>query len=252
MDIQQKEFEMGQRDQQMQEDSFYYDRGLKEVEQKERAQQLSEATAIISGLAQLDPSSPNYLKEEAALFGNNPFGAADPNVQKVSERFRAANEMYVNSLAAQSEEREGSREKYAEDMQKLMETGVTEEELPQFFDPESPIGTPRFDQRKVAARLGSTTAKAKEEAKTTKVETPKDKIGLDLQQSYGELNSLVLGGQDSAAASAKVAGLRERFKAATGEEAPEIPLQPKSKAEYDRIPAGMSYIGPDGKRRVKK
>ena len=84
------------------------------------------------------------------------------------------------------------------------------------------------------------------------METPKDKIGLDLQQAYGELNSLVFSGEDLAAAAAKVEGLRERFKTATGEEAPEVPLQPKSKAEYDRVPAGMPYIGPDGKRRIKQ
>ena len=174
----------------------------------------------------------------------------DGDVRSALEVIQQASESSMGSIARKQQQE--LDDKFAQDMQSLMETGVAEKELPQFFDPNSPIGRPQFDKRKVAARLGGAKAQEREEAKTTKVETPKDKIGLDLQQAYGELNSLVFSGEDLAAAAAKVEGLRERFKTATGEEAPEVPLQPKSKAEYDRVPAGMLYIGPDGKRRIKQ
>jgi hypothetical protein len=250
MDTQQKQFELQSRQE---------NRLLNEQEARRNAERLQakidEKNAAVKNIAfgvmadadLDDPSSySRVVKQISGIAG----ALEDEDVRSGLGVIRQAADSSMGSIARKQQQE--MDDKFAQDMQKLMETGVTEDELPQFFDPESPIGTPRFDQRKVAARLGSTTAKAKEEVKTTKVETPIEKIGLDLQQAYGELNSLVFGGQDSAAAAAKVAGLRERFKAATGEEAPEIPLQPKSKAEYDRISAGMSYIGPDGKRRVKK
>lgn len=254
MDIQQKQFEMGLRDQQMQEDDFYYNRGLKEAEQKLQAQQLSEATAIINGLNQLDPKDPDYQKKRSSIFGDNPLGAADPNVQKVATEYSAVNDIYTSAMKEQTTGIQAAQEKYATDMQKLMEAGVTEEELPQYINPKSPVGLPTFDPLKVAAKLGTTKAQKEAEAKTTKEETPKQKIGLDLQQAYGELNALLLGaeGADASSAESKVAGLRARYKAATGEEAPEVPFQPKSREEYDRVPAGKPYIGQDGKTRIKQ
>lgn len=252
MDIQQKQFEMSLRDQQMEEDDFYYNRGLKEAEQKLQAQKLSEATAIISGLNQLDPRDPDYQQKRSKIFGSNPFGAADPNVQKVATEYSAANEIYGNAMKEQATGIKEAQEKYAADMQRLMESGVTEAELPQYINPKSPVGLPMFDPLKVAARVGGTKAQEKAEAKTTKEETPKEKIGLDLQQAYGELNALLLSGGDEVAAETKVAGLRARYKAATGEEAPEVPFQPKSREEYDRVPAGKPYIGQDGKTRIKQ
>ena len=252
MDLDQKQFEMGLRDQQMQEDDFYYNRGLKEAEQKLQAQQLSEATAIISGLNQLDPRDPDYQKKRSKIFGNNPLGAADPNVQKVATEYGAVNEVYSNAMKEQATGIKDAQEKYAADMQKLMEAGVTEAELPQYINPKSPVGLPMFDPLRVAAKLGTTKAQKEAEAKTSKEETPKEKIGLDLQQAYGELNALVLNGEDEGSAASKVAGLRARYKAATGEDAPETPLQPKSREEYDRVPAGRPYIGQDGKTRIKQ
>jgi len=254
MDIQQKQFEMGLRDQQMQEDDYYYNRGLKEAEQKLKAQQLSEATAIISGLNQLDPRDPDYQQKRSKIFGENPLGAGDANVQKVGAEYNAVNEVYNNAMKEQATGIQAAQEKYASDMQKLMEAGVTEEELPQYINPKSPVGLPMFDPLKMATKLGTTKAQEKAEAKATKEETPKEKIGLDLQQAYGELNALLLGaeGADASSAESKVAGLRARYKAATGEEAPEVPFQPKSREEYDRVPAGKPYIGQDGKTRIKQ
>jgi hypothetical protein len=174
----------------------------------------------------------------------------DEDVRSALGVIQKASDSSLGSLA-RTEQKE-SENKYVDDMQKLMETGVTEAQLPQYYDPDSPIGRPQFDPRKVAARVGGTKAQEKAEAKTTKEETPKEKIGLDLQQAYGELNALLLSGQDEVAAGSKVAGLRARYKAATGEEAPEVPFQPKSKKEYDRVPFGKPYIGQDGKTRIKQ
>jgi hypothetical protein len=174
----------------------------------------------------------------------------DEDVRSALGVIQKASDSSLGSLA-RTEQKE-SENKYVDDMQKLMETGVTQEELPQYYDPDSPIGRPQFDPRKVAARVGGTKAQERAEAKTTKEETPKEKIGLDLQQAYGELNALLLSGQDEVAAGSKVAGLRARYKAATGEEAPEVPFQPKSKKEYDRVPFGKPYIGQDGKTRIKQ
>lgn len=247
-----KEMEMRTRDQSLQENEFYYNRGLKEAEQKLKAQQLSEATAIISGLNQLDPRDPEYQKKRSAIFGNNPFGAADPNVQKVATEYSAVNDVYSNAMKEQASGIKEAQDKYAQDMQSLMEAGVPEEDLPQYINPKSPVGLPMFDPLKVAAKLGTTKAEREAETRATKEETPKEKIGLDLQQAYGELNSLLLSGEDEVAAASKVEGLRARYKAATGQDAPEVPFQPKSKEEYDRVPAGRPYIGQDGKTRIKQ
>jgi hypothetical protein len=105
MDIQQKQFEMGQRDQNMQEDDFYYNRGLKEAEQKLQAQQRSEATAIIGGLNKLDPRDPDYRKKRGDLFSAYPLGVTDQGVQKVAGEYEAVSSVYQDSFN-RSRERE--------------------------------------------------------------------------------------------------------------------------------------------------
>ena len=198
----------------------------------------------------LNPNDPSSVGVLAGYIAGDSRLAESPIAKNSYDYFAKASENSAVSINAKTQEE--AQNKYAEDMQKLMETGVTEEELPQYYDPDSPIGMPQFDRRKVAARLGGSKAQEKAEAKTTKEETPKEKIGLDLQQAYGELNALLLSGGDEVAAESKVAGLRARYKAATGEDAPEVPFQPKSREEYDRVPAGKPYIGQDGKTRIKQ
>ena len=198
----------------------------------------------------LNPNDPSSVGVLAGYIAGDSRLAESPIAKNSYDYFAKASENSAVSINAKTQEE--AQNKYAEDMQKLMETGVTEEELPQYYDPDSPIGMPQFDRRKVAARLGGSKAQEKAEAKTTKEETPKEKIGLDIQQAYGELNALLLSGGDEVAAESKVAGLRARYKAATGEDAPEVPFQPKSREEYDRVPAGKPYIGQDGKTRIKQ
>ena len=145
MDIQQKQFEMDKRDQQMQEDGFYYERGLKEAGQKLQAQTRSEATAIIGGLNQLDPRSPDYQKNVAVLFGSNPLGAADPNVQKVASQYSAANDFYVNSLTAQSEQQKKDAEEQAQLQADVVTYGITPEQQKKMLEPNLPAGVVRFN-----------------------------------------------------------------------------------------------------------
>jgi len=148
MDIQQKQFEMGQRDQQMQEDDFYYNRGLKEAEQKLQAQQRSEAAAIIGGLNQLDPRSPDYQKNVATLFGKNPLGAADEGVQKVSTQLGSVNELYIKSLATQSEQQKKDAEEQAQINADIVKYDITPEQQARMLVPNLPAGVVRFDPNK--------------------------------------------------------------------------------------------------------
>jgi hypothetical protein len=253
MDIQRKQFEMQARDQQFQEDEFYYNRGLKEAEQKLQAQQRSEAAAIIGGLNQLDPRSPDYQKNVATLFGQNPLGATDEGVQKVWGQYGAASEIYNNSLVTQSEQQKKDEEVFFKTQQSLLESGVPEEKLSKYYDANAPAGVIRFDQNAVSKQIGTTKFAEKQATAEKKEETPKDKINLDLQQAYGELNELLLSGADDTdSARAKVAGLRERYKSAIGENAPEVFPSPSNREQYDRLPSGTSYIGKDGKIKIKQ
>lgn len=169
MDIQQKQFEMDKRDQQMQEDGFYYERGLKEAEQKLQAQTRSEATAIIGGLNQLDPRSPDYQKNVAVLFGSNPLGAADPNVQKVASQYSAANDFYVNSLATQSEQQKESAEEQAQIAADIETYGISEEERAKMLMPNLPAGAVMYNPN-AAKPVIARAKRSQEEAKEAKTE----------------------------------------------------------------------------------
>jgi len=148
MDIQRKQFEMQARDQQFQEDEFYYNRGLKEAEQKLQAQQRSEAAAIIGGLNQLDPRSPDYQKNVATLFGQNPLGATDEGVQKVWGQYGAASEIYNNSLVTQSEQQKKDEEEQAQIQADIVKYDLTPEQQSKMLVPNLPAGVVRFDPNK--------------------------------------------------------------------------------------------------------
>lgn len=250
MDINQKQFEL-----QANQESRLFNEQQARMNAERLKAKMDEKKAAVKNIAfgimaDADLNDPFSYSRVVKQISGVAGALEDEDIRSGLGVIQKASESSMGSIARKQQQE--MDDKFAQDMQSLMETGVSEDELPQFFDQESPIGMPRFDRRKVAARLGSATAQAKEEAKTNKEETPKDEIALDLQQASGELNSLLLSGQDPVAAEAKVAGLRARYEAATGEDAPEFSPQPKSKAEYDRVPSGMRYIGPDGKRRIKK
>jgi hypothetical protein len=195
MEIQQKQFEMGQRDQQIQEDTFYYERGLKEAEQKLQAQTRFEATAIIGGLNQLDPQSPDYQKNVATLFGRNPLGAADENVQKVVSQYSAANESYINSSIARDEKQAEDAEEQAKLQADMVTYGVTPEQRRDVLEPNLPAGVVRYNVNAAqpviaAAKLSQEQAK---EAKTEEKAEKKDFTGLlrDSQKATATYNALL-------------------------------------------------------------
>ena len=148
MDIQQKQFESGQRDQQMQEDEFYYNRGIKEAEQKSSAEQLSQATSIISSLNQLDPRSEDYQLQEAKIFSNNPLGAKDEGALKVADRYRAVNNIYLESLATQSEKQKADSEEQAQINADIVKYDITPEQQARMLVPNLPTGVVRYDPNK--------------------------------------------------------------------------------------------------------
>lgn len=251
MELQRKQFEIQVRDQQLQEDDFYYERGIKEAEQKLTAQQRAEARGIIESLNQIDPRSPDFSKNLSEVFTQNSLGAADPNVQKIVGLYQDANTAYMSSLEKLQTGQKEAQEEFYSTQQSLLESGVPQEKLSEYYDPKAPAGVVRFDQDAVSKQLGTTKFQEKQAAAEKKEETPKEKINLDLQQAYGELNELLLSGAETESASAKVAGLRERYKAATGEDAPKILPRPTSVEQYDRLPDGTPYIGKDGKIKTK-
>jgi hypothetical protein len=252
MELQNKQFEMQQRDQQLQEDDFYYNRGIKEAEQKYTTQQRAEARSIVESLNQLDPRSPDFSKNLADIFTQNSLGAADPNVQKIVGIFQDANTAYMSSLEKVQSGQKDAEKAFASDMQKLLESGVTEEELPQYYNTDAPVGVPQFDARKVATRLGTTKSQEKEEDKATRKEAPQKKISLDITEAYGRLNELLMSGADTDKARSDVAGLRERYKEEFGEYPQEILPRPQSQQQYDRLPSGTFWIDPKGVTKQKQ
>jgi hypothetical protein len=95
MDIQRKQFEMGLRDQKMQEDSFYYDRGIQEAEQKLKAQQLEEAKDFTNAANSLDPRSPDYRDQLISLRKQYPLGALDPSVNSIIGEYDKVHSVYM-------------------------------------------------------------------------------------------------------------------------------------------------------------
>lgn len=252
MDIQRKQFEMQARDQQFQEDEFYYNRGIKEAEQKLTTQQRAEARSIVESLNKLDPRSTDFSKNLADIFTQNALGAADPNVQKIVGIYQNANTAYMDSLAKLQSGQKEAQEKFYTTQQSLLESGVPKEKISEFYDPNAPAGVVQFDPDAVSKQLGTTKFQEKKAAAEKKEETPKEKINLDLQQAYGELNELLLSGEEAGDARAKVAGLRERYKSAVGEDAPEVFPRPSNREQYDGLPSGSTYIGKDGKIKTKQ
>ena len=97
MDLEQKQFEMSQRDQQIQENTFYYDRGIKEAEQKLLAQQRNEAKDFISAANSLDPQTPNYRDQLIELRKRYPFGSLDPTVNSIIGEYDKVHSVYMEA-----------------------------------------------------------------------------------------------------------------------------------------------------------
>ena len=97
MDIQQKQFEMSLRDQQMQEDDYYYKRGLLEAEQKLKAQQTAEAKDFIGSVNSLDPRSPEYRDQLIELRKQYPLGTLDPTANSLIGEYDKVHSVYMDA-----------------------------------------------------------------------------------------------------------------------------------------------------------
>ena len=240
MDIQQKQFEMGLRDQQMQENDFYYNRGLKEAEQKLKAQQLSEATAIIGGLNQLDPRDPDYQKKRSAIFGNNPLGAADPNVQKVAAEYSAANEVYANSLVTQSEQQKKDAEEQAQIQADIIKYNLTPKQRARMLEENLPAGVVRYNPNK-AKPIIAEAEKAIEGTKETKATEKESETKFD---DYNKALATYegLAGNKEANPEAVAKALAEARGAAAVLRIPKV----TSERDLQNYKSGERVLAPDG------
>jgi hypothetical protein len=193
---------------------------------------------------------PNAYEAASEVISGLPFAAASEPVQKALWALGQTRDLESAAKAAQ--EREKQQKDFYSTQQSLLESGVPQEKLSEYYDPKAPAGVVRFDQDAVSKQLGTTKFQEKEAAKTTKEETPTQKMETDLAKAYGEFNELLLSGEETREVRARVAGLREAYKQATGKDAPEILPKPTSKEQYDRLPSGTSYIGKDGKIKTKQ
>jgi hypothetical protein len=134
MDIQQKQFEMGQRDQQMQEDNFYYDRGIKEAEQKLRAQQMTEAKEFISAANSLDPQTPNYRDQLIDLRKRYPFGSLDPTVNSIIGEYDKVHSVYMEADKENRREQKQEQDWRVQQEAMATELGISVDE---FKDPDT-------------------------------------------------------------------------------------------------------------------
>jgi len=193
---------------------------------------------------------PNAYEAASEAIADLPFAAASEPVQKALWALGQSRDL--ESAAKVAQEQKNQQKEFFATQQSLLESGVSEQEIPKFYDTKAPPNVIRFDPDAVSKRLGTAKFQEKEAAKEQKEETPTQKMEVSLATAYGELNELLLSGEDTAAAKAKVAGLREGYKQATGKDAPEILPRPTSREQYDRLPSGTSYIGKDGKIKTKQ
>jgi hypothetical protein len=230
-----------------------------EAKQKEESLQTklqadlsSQRDNVFSALDNLDPRSSDFADQIADIRLKNSLAFSDPSVAGVVEQFMKVNNIYMGAQKEQQQKQEGLQEKFFSTQQSLLESGVSEDEIPQYLDTNAPAGVVRFDPNAVSKRLGTTKFEEKQATAEKKEDSPKAKATIDLSKAYGELNELLLSGADTDSARARVAGLREGYKALTGEEPPEILPQPKTPEQHNRIPSGQNFVGPDGKTYIKK
>ena len=166
MDIQQKQFEMGQRDQEMQENDFYYNRGIKEAEQKMDAAELSQATTIVNAVTVLDPSSPDYLDRVSVILANNPLGADNAGVQKVLDRYDKASARYEASRTLSNDKQAEDAEAQAKLQAEMVTYGVTPKEMSGLLEPNLPAGVVRYNVNAAQPVIAAAKLRQKETEKT--------------------------------------------------------------------------------------
>jgi hypothetical protein len=193
---------------------------------------------------------PNAYEAASEVISGLPFAAASEPVQKALDALGQARNL--EGAAKMAAEQEKKQKDFYSTQQSLLKSGVLEKDLPKFFDPSAPAGELRFDQNAVSRQLGTTEFKEKQASAEKREETPVQKIESELAKAQGEHNERLLSGEEQTADRAKIAGLREAYKQATGKDAPEILPRPTSGEQYSMLPSGTRYIGRDGKIKTKQ
>jgi hypothetical protein len=131
----------------------------------------------------------------ATLFGRNPLGAADENVQKVVSQYSAANESYINSSIARDEKQAEDAEEQAKLQADMVTYGFTPEQRREVLEPNLPAGVVRYNVNAAqpiiaAAKLSQEQA---EEAKTEEKAVKKDFTSRlrDSQKAVAAYNALL-------------------------------------------------------------
>jgi|694.fasta_scaffold52685_2 hypothetical protein len=193
---------------------------------------------------------PNAYEAASEVISGLPFAAASEPVQKALDALGQARNL--EGAAKMAAEQEKKQKDFYSTYQSLLKSGVPEKDIPKYLDTTAPAGELRFDQKAVSVQLGTTEFKEKQASAEKREETPVQKIESELAKAQGEHNERLLSGEEQTADRAKIAGLREAYKQATGKDAPEILPRPTSGEQYSMLPAGTRYIGRDGKIKTKQ
>jgi hypothetical protein len=109
MDLDQKKYEIQARDQQLQEDDWYFNRGLKEAEQKLEAQQKMESRMFMTELNKLDPRSSDYRQSVADLRDKYYMANLDPRLEKIVGEYDKVHDLHVTTQSQKQANDEAMR-----------------------------------------------------------------------------------------------------------------------------------------------
>jgi hypothetical protein len=250
MDIQQKQFEMSLRDQKMQEDSFYYDRGIKEAEQKLRAQQMTEAKEFISAANSLDPQTPNYRDQLIDLRKRYPFGSLDPTVNSIIGEYDKVHSVYMEAQKETQQDtevdqvfriqQEATAAKYGLDTEKFVKDGVVdrvglmrgigEAQRNEIEEAENKASKARLDSETQALRkeLSKEARSLQDEIELTEVTAERSK-GTVKEEAVIKLNTLIKQ-RDRRVTELQNIGL------------PRLTKEDKDKKAFEELPEGAEFF----------
>jgi len=250
MDIQQKQFEMGLRDQQMQEDDFYYNRGIKEAEQKLLAQQRNEAKDFIGAVNTLDPRSPEYRDQLIELRKQYPLGTLDPTANSLIGEYDKVHSVYMDAQKEIQQDaevdqvfrvqQEATAAKYGVDTEQFVKDGGVDR-----------VGLMRSigeAQRKEIEDAEKKAAKAKMDAETQAVSKELSKEARNLQDEIEltEVTAQRSKGRVKEEAVIKLDALiKQRDRRVTELQnlgLPRLTKEDKDKQAYEELPEGAEFF----------
>lgn len=97
MELERKRFEIQARDQQLQEDDFFFRRNAAEAEQKLKAQQTAEAKEFLGVVNSLDPRSEDYRDSLIRLRRQYPLGSLDPQANAIIGEYDKVHSVYMDA-----------------------------------------------------------------------------------------------------------------------------------------------------------